>query len=200
MSGGPAEIHTEGAIPDDPLAELDRLAVLAGAVDARIPPRYRRDAFRVMAERAVGPKDRRDRHGMGAQEPAGQPPQAPSAAADPALPLDGLQAAMAAGEARHYLTAHAPLLGHPGRTLLKALLALRVAVDQMGVEWLTPAEMERLLLDHGGASGIYRTNLSNALRVARGRVDRRPRGRGFEYRITTSGREILAAELRRLSL
>lgn len=175
-----------GDRPGDP-AGLAKLRVIAEAVDARIPARYRREAFRALARRVVSGPDPVQNHVVSAEHELSRGEA--SAASGSPEPAAGV---------RMGLAAFAQLLTSPGRVLLKALAALQAAADQTDLEWMTPAEIEHLLREQGGTAGIYRTNVSNALRASRGLVDRRRRQRGFEYRITTLGRQTLASELRRL--
>jgi hypothetical protein len=94
------------------------------------------------------------------------------------------------------LSLFASILGGSGRMLQKSLVALEVSRSQLGIDWLTPAEIERFLIERGRVRTAYRTNISNALSGARHLVDRRRRGRGYEYRITAPGRELLEREVR----
>lgn len=166
---------------------IDELARLAAAVDAGIPDRYRREAFRALARHVLVGGD--VTQGLTGSEIAGEThsPTGPGAARSAAPP-----------DVRAWLGEHARLLSSPGRVLLKALIALQAVAAPGGIEWLTPAEIERLLRMHAGTAAPYRTNLSNALRASRGLVERRRRHRGFEYRITALGQETLERELHRL--
>ena len=113
-------------------------------------------------------------------------------AADPIVP----RAAARTDRRRLDLADYAPLLVLTGRPLLKALAALDVAREQLDLEWMTPAEVEYLLTERGHVRSVYRTNVSTALRAAGDLVERRRRGRGFEYRIRDAGRDALRRELR----
>ena len=93
------------------------------------------------------------------------------------------------------LGAYAKALSGPGRLLSKALITLEIVVTQMTIEWMTPAEIERFLVERARATHVYRTNVSNALRRARGLVDRRRRGRAYEYRLTEAGRDVVEREI-----
>lgn len=198
MSGehGPEDASplTSSVASDSVSDPLDRLAKLAGEVESRIPARYRREAFRALAQRAVQLVDALGSIGERLESP---PASAPMDA--PTRPPEGpaLRSFDGAGQE---LGLDRRLLQAPGKPLLKALLVLQVAADGLGHAWLTPSEIERLLTERGGASGVYRSNLSNALRASTGLVERRQRGRGFEYRITAAGRAMLATELGRMRL
>ncbi len=108
---------------------------------------------------------------------------APTLRAGASFPADEAPVAWAGVDLGPYVSA----LEGPGRLLAKALTTLAVVRDQLEVEWMTPAEIERFLVERARAPHVYRTNLSNALRGARGLVDRRRRGRAYEYRLTEAG-------------
>lgn len=93
------------------------------------------------------------------------------------------------------LAHYAKALSGPGRLLAKALLTLEIVSSQVNAEWMTPAEIERFLVERARATHVYRTNVSNALRRAPGLVDRRRRGRAYEYRLTDAGRSVVEREL-----
>lgn len=158
---------------------VSRVRTLIDILDAEIPPPYRVELFRLLAPGLVPT----------AQAPPGQPspplppPRAVGPAAEPRLERTRLD-----------LAPYAAILAQPGKNLLKAMVALEVARDQLGIDWMTPAEVERLLAERAGVRSVYRTNLSNALSKAPGMADRRRRGRGYEYRITALGRETLHRE------
>jgi len=95
---------------------------------------------------------------------------------------------------------YATLFGRRGDTLLKALAALHVAESQLDVNWLTPTEIVRLLSDMDASHRAYRSNVSNVLRTEQSLVSRRPRGRGYEYALTTRGRAWVVREINLLSL
>jgi hypothetical protein len=94
------------------------------------------------------------------------------------------------------LGAYAGLLARRGETLLKALAVLHLAEVHLGVRWMTPSEIARLLGEIDDAHTVYRSNLSNALRQEQILVSRRPRGRGYEYGLTLPGRDRVLRELR----
>ncbi len=93
------------------------------------------------------------------------------------------------------LERYAHALAGPGRLRSKALITLDIVATQLGVDWMTPGEIERFLVDRARATHVYRTNVSNALRGARGLVDRRRRGRAYEYRLTEAGRVVVDREV-----
>ncbi len=93
------------------------------------------------------------------------------------------------------LNVYAKALSGPGRLLAKTLVTLEIVASQMSVDWMTPAEIERFLVERARATHVYRTNVSNALRRARGLVDRRRRGRAYEYRLTKAGRGVVEREI-----
>lgn len=156
---------------------LPALERLAGLVEERLPPRYRTAAFRLLAEAALAGR-------TGPREPA--LPE-PSQAVPPPMPSPTTE--------RHLdLAAYAPIFAAPGRILLKALAVLDVARRQLGVEWMTPSEIERFLTERARVRSAYRTNISNALRGARHLAERRRRGRGYEYALTSQGSDLLERE------
>jgi hypothetical protein len=142
-------------------ARLDRARELIDQVEAGVPAPYRVAVFtELFRDHGASPG------GAGAAAVSGE---------------DAV--AWAGVELGPYLTA----LEGPGRLLAKALTTLAVVRDQLDVEWMTPAEIERFLVERARARHVYRTNLSNVLRGARGLVDRRRRGRAYEYRLTDAG-------------
>ena len=93
------------------------------------------------------------------------------------------------------LEAYHTLVARRGDTLLKALASLRFAETQLGIRWLTPTEIVRLLGDLDDDHHVYRSNVSNVLRKEESLVARRPRGRGYEYGLTRPGRARVMREL-----
>lgn len=167
---------------------LSRFASLIEILESELPPGYRGETYRILAPRLL-----RD----AARESKARERPVPERAPDYVSGRQAGGAEEGAGieTAELNLAPYAGLLSGPGNTRLKALAALDVAASQLGVFWMKPAEVERLLIERAGARSIYRTNLSTALSKARGLVDRRRRGRGYEYRITDLGRDTLHREL-----
>jgi hypothetical protein len=149
--------------------EVDGALSLIDLVERRVPEAYRVEIVRVLLPRAVG---------ISAIEPS---PAAPTRAES--------------GSSRLQLARYVTVLATSGKTLLKALVALEATSEQLGIEWMTPSEIERFLAERGRVRSVYRTNVSNSLRAARDLVDRRRRGRGYEYRITDRGRAALERDL-----
>ena len=98
------------------------------------------------------------------------------------------------------LESYLALFARRGDTLLKALASLRFAEAHLGVRWLTPTEIVRLLGELDDAHKVYRSNVSNALRKEESMVARRPRGRGYEYGLTKQGRARVMRELSLLGI
>lgn len=176
------------------LEQLGRIRSLIDTIQSELPVPYREELFRQLLPSALG-------HSSAATVAALQPP-VPGATSLGSTELTGpgLQSGAgvtetAAGRSRVNLARYSALLGLPGRTLLKALVALEAAGEQLTVDWMSPSEIERFLVERARVRSVYRTNLSNALRGARQLVDRRRRGRGYEYRITTQGKSALDREL-----
>lgn len=168
---------------------ISRLSSLIQILETELPADYRVETYRLLAPslvRTPASPDDRDTGSTGAADPA-----EPSGSAVPA----GIRGTPDIESGRLDLAAYTGVLSTTGKTLLKSLAALEIAGMQLGVNWLTPAEIERLLVDRAGARSIYRTNVSTALSQARGLADRRRRGRGYEYRLTAQGRETLHREL-----
>lgn len=158
---------------------IDAALELIKEIEARVPTEYRVPLFKALVR------------GHGAAVPAVRPSGG----------LDGDRAALpaeppaAADWVGIDLAPYAKSLAGPGRLLVKALITLEIVATQMSVDWMTPAEIERFLVERARASHVYRTNVSNALRRARGLVDRRRRGRAYEYRITEAGRVVVEREI-----
>ncbi len=157
--------HAGGDLSD----EVDRVLSLIAIVEKRVPEAYRVEIVRVLLPRAIGKSERE----LGTTVP----PHAE------------------AGTSRLRLARYVPVLAASGKMLLKALVALEATSLQLGIEWMTPSEIERFLAERGRVRSVYRTNVSNALRAARDLVDRRRRGRAYEYRITERGRAALDRDL-----
>ncbi len=149
--------------------EVDRVLSLIDLVESRVPETYRVEIVRALLPHAVG---------KSVSEPSSAPQARPGSVTS-----------------RLRLARYAPVLATSGKMLLKALVALEVTSMQLGIEWMTPSEIERFLAERGRVRSVYRTNLSNALRAARDLVDRRRRGRAYEYRITDRGRAALERDL-----
>jgi hypothetical protein len=155
---------------------LDRAIEVIEAVESRLPESYRVAAFRVLlaAELHVGPLA----GGVRQAEVPASPGRVPNA------DWVGIE-----------LAPYVNALAGPGRLLPKALITLEIVAKQIQAEWMTPSEIERFLVERARATHIYRTNVSNALRRAPGLVDRRRRGRAYEYRITEAGRLVVEREI-----
>ncbi len=149
--------------------EVDRVLSLIAIVESRVPAPYRLEIVRALLPHAVGTT-------------ASDSTQMTSARTGPT-------------GSRIQLAPYASVLSTPGKMLLKALVALEATRLQLGIEWMTPSEIERFLAERARVRPVYRTNLSNALRAARDLVDRRRRGRAYEYRITSRGRAALERDL-----
>lgn len=162
------------AASDPHAPEIQRALDLIQAIDARVPAEYRVTLFTALMGADL----------RGVAGTVGR--QRMDAAAETPLTADlvGID-----------LGAYAKALEGPGRLLAKALITLDIVVTQMNIDWMTPAEIERFLVERARATHVYRTNLSNALRRARGLVDRRRRGRAYEYRITDAGRAVVEREI-----
>ncbi len=162
------------SIPEQPGHddEISRALVLIGAIEDRVPAEYRVPLFSALLGGGVDRAESERRRDSATE-------------ASPAAPeWVGID-----------LGAYVKALSGPGRLLEKALITLEIVVTQMGVEWMTPAEIERFLVERARATHVYRTNVSNALRRARGLVDRRRRGRAYEYRLTEAGAAVVEREI-----
>ena len=149
--------------------EVDRALSLIAIVESRVPETYRVEIVRALLPHAVGA---------------------------PATEISASSRQRAeSGASRLQLARYAPVLATSGKMLLKSLVALEATSAQLGIEWMTPSEIERFLAERGRVRSVYRTNVSNALRAARDLVDRRRRGRAYEYRITDRGRAALERDL-----
>ena len=149
--------------------EVDRVLSLIAIVEKRVPAAYRVEIVRALLPRAI----RKSASDLGTKvAPHAEP-----------------------GSSRLRLARYAPVLAASGKMLLKALVALEATSVQLEIEWMTPSEIERFLAERGRVRSVYRTNVSNALRAARELVDRRRRGRAYEYRITERGRAALERDL-----
>ena len=177
LSGRPEASATDEQTARHLQELVARLRSVAESVSAGIPPQYRLEAFRLLGASLLARAG--DAHPAG---PSTEPPDLRQATA------------RAAAEGHLDLAAYAPIFALPGRTLLKALATLEVGRRQLGVEWMTPAEIERFLTERARVRSVYRTNISNALRAARHLADRRRRGRGYEYSLTPRGQELLERE------
>ncbi len=151
--------------------EVDCALSLIAVVESRVPEPYRLEIVRALLPQAIG---------------RGTGDVTPSTVTRPRAASTG---------SRLQLAPYASVLSTPGKMLLKALVALEATSLQLGIEWMTPSEIERFLAERARVPSVYRTNLSNALRAARDLVDRRRRGRAYEYRITRRGRAALERDL-----
>lgn len=180
--GGAAPREGRGLTP----GSISRLRSLIQILESEIPESYRVEMFRLLAPEVLPESEVAPAPSPTAeQSPTIPPVTATATPADPRL-----------GTAQLDLGPYTSVLASPGKTLLKSLTALDVAFTQLGIQWMTPGEVERFLVERVGSRSIYRTNVSNALSKARGMVDRRRRGRGYEYRLTAFGRDTLHRELR----
>lgn len=86
-----------------------------------------------------------------------------------------------------------------GMLLEKALAVLKIAQSK-GADYLSPAEITKLLKEKFRVSKVYASNISLALSKARAFVDRRPReqGQGYEYRLMLQGEKCLSDVMRTL--
>ncbi len=153
--------------------EIERALELINEIESRVPAEYRVTLFEVLLA------DLRGETGV-----RGRPRQEPSTDPQSATAWVGID-----------LETYAKALSGPGRLLAKALITLEIVDSQMHIDWMTPAEIERFLVERARATHVYRTNVSNALRRARGLVDRRRRGRAYEYRLTEAGRSVVEREI-----
>ena len=154
--------------------ELERLNAFIELIEDRVPAGYRRLVFRAVAPRIL------------TEPEAGLQRRTPITVPRRSLELDA--------------ALYNPILSSSGKTLLKSLVALHAAQRQLGLAWMTPAEIERFLVERARVRRIYRTNISNALRDARELVNRRRRKRAYEYALTERGELRVLRELRLLGL
>lgn len=154
--------------------DIQRALELIHAIESKVPAEYRVALFAALLGADLG---------AGARAGGGQR-------------LDSVAETQSAADWMGIdIGAYAKVLAGPGRLLVKALITLEIVVTQMSIDWMTPAEIERFLIERARATHVYRTNLSNSLRRARGLVDRRRRGRAYEYRITEAGRAVVVREV-----
>ena len=180
----PAEAKAAGSSGCDPVpdaelrgeflsaAERSSLGLLCAVTAEVVPAPYRSALFTYLLPRVVRPRRRTD-----LEVSANQLLGTPKAGAAGSAPLREV------------------LLKIRGRLLLKALVALQYANDQAGLQWLTPPEISVYLKQQFLLPGIYRTNVSTALRGMPAYTDCRSRGRAFEYQINSLGREHVRREL-----
>jgi len=154
--------------------EIERALRLISTIESKVPAEYRVTLFTALLGSGLDTGGEGDERGR-------QDSAAESQSAAAWVGID--------------LGAYAKALAGPGRLLAKALITLDIVLTQMGIDWMTPAEIERFLVERARATHVYRTNVSNALRRAPGLVDRRRRGRAYEYRITEAGRAVVEREL-----
>lgn len=181
--GADAQVIHGGALDAPAQQHVTDALMYIAAVEEQVPPAYRLTVLEsVLALR----------RGQATSEAAGGPDSREARPSRPAVaPARGASQDDMVIDLERY--AHA--LAGPGRLLAKALITLEIVATQMGVDWMTPSEIERFLVDRARATHVYRTNVSNALRGARGLVDRRRRGRAYEYRITEAGRVVVDREV-----
>lgn len=167
----------------DPMCESERdsLARLIEFVEGEVPEQYRAAVLGHLLPRVLG------------AEAAGgeQLPTVPVTNA-----AEGSLRDHPAAPQRIDLSAYEVLLLRRGEPLLKALIALHVGRVQLGIRWMTPAEIAFFLREVAGVRSAYRSNISNALRREETLVTRRPRGRGYEYGLVRRGDGFLERQLR----
>jgi hypothetical protein len=164
--------------------EEERLRALFAYLEARVPAAYRSEVLSYLLPRALPtPSDR----------PQDAPPPLPASSA-----VNQGRSRAAARSGNPEMEPYAELLSRRGETLLKALVALHLAGTVLGIRWMTPTELARLLGEIDDKHRVYRSNLSNALRKEQDLVSRRRRGRGYEYELTARGHARVARELRLL--
>ncbi len=168
-------------------AEEGRLLELLDYLEERIPSAYRVELLSYLLPRAIPDERVAAVRGVMSEEDA--------RAARPAAGRHGTEERGVVG-----LESYLALFAGRGNTLLKALASLRFAEAQLGVRWLTPAEIVRLLGEIDDAPRVYRSNVSNVLRKEESLVARRPRGRGYEYGLTKPGRARVMRELSLLGI
>jgi len=168
-------------------AEESRLLELLDYLEERIPAAYRVELLSYLLPRAIPDEGVAAVRGVMSEEDA----RVASPVTDRHEPEEkgvvGLETYLA-------------LFARRGDTLLKALASLRFAEAQLGVKWLTPTEIVRLLGEIDDAHKVYRSNVSNVLRKEENMVARRPRGRGYEYGLTKPGRARVMRELSLLGI
>ena len=168
-------------------AEETRLLELLDYLEERIPAAYRVELLSYLLPRAIPDEGVAAVRGVMSEEDA----RVASPVTDRHEPEEkgvvGLETYLA-------------LFARRGDTLLKALASLRFAEAQLGVKWLTPTEIVRLLGEIDDAHKVYRSNVSNVLRKEENMVARRPRGRGYEYGLTKPGRARVMRELSLLGI
>lgn len=81
-----------------------------------------------------------------------------------------------------------------GDLLTRCLVVLYVLKRQLGVEDLTPPEMERVL-KHLGIPSAYKTNISNTLRNSRRYVTRTKEGKRYKYALTRLAEDFINERL-----
>jgi hypothetical protein len=164
--------------------EDERLVDLFSYLDNRVPAPYRSAVLTYLLPRALP---------MPAVRKLQSPPPRPGRPAA----AQRLAAEAQSGE-RLEIDPYAVILSRRGETLLKAMAVLHFAATTLSIRWMTPTEIARLIGELDDTHGVYRSNLSNALRKEQDFVSRRPRGRGYEYGLTARGRAQVARELRLL--
>ena len=174
------------------VAEEQRLLELLDYLEEKIPVHYRAELLSYLLPRAIG-------H---ASESSGGPPR--TERADDAVESESLASVGRPPDedaGRSFGTeSYQALFSRRGETLLKALAAIRFAESRLGVRWMTPGEIVRLLSEIDDSHKLYRSNVSNALRKEPVLVSRRGRGRGFEYGLTRPGRARVDRELALLGI
>lgn len=84
-----------------------------------------------------------------------------------------------------------------GDLLTKCLVVLYILNRQLGIEDLTPPEMERIL-KHLGIPSAYKTNISNTLRNSRRYVTRTKEGKRYKYALTRLAEDFINERLTRV--
>jgi len=172
---------------------IDRIRALESLVDRAVAPEYRRALFERMLPLILGATTEPASGAGPLPGPTGR--RVTTRTSGSALTTASERRPEGIVRSRLNLSRYAVVLASSGRTLLKALVALDAGAEQLAIDWMSPAEIERFLVDRARVRSAYRTNISNALSGARPLADRRRRGRGYEYRLTLQGKEALEREL-----
>lgn len=172
-----AEVRPDPTSPISP-AERDEINRLISYVEAEVPDPYRTvvlsHLLRLRSQDAATAEPTKQREGAATPGAVGQYTDR--------LSVD--------------VSIYGSLLGRRGEPLVKSLAALHASETQLGVRWMTPAEVTFFLREIAGIPSAYRSNISNALRQEQALVTRRPRGRGYEYGLTRRGHSYLERRLR----
>ncbi len=84
-----------------------------------------------------------------------------------------------------------------GDLLTRCLVVLYILNRKLGIEDLTPPEMERIL-KHLGIPYAYKTNISNTLRNSRRYVTRTKEGKRYKYALTRLAEDFINERLTRV--